>query len=1147
MAEFGNTIIYGYLHVHESVIFNSNLNVVGTITAKSISLTQTNNGATDFISTPPISVISKGLVENLNVDYLDNQHGAYYLALENATGYLANKNINYNTITLNKLEYINNARLLGRPVSTDTTTKASVLAMTKTEAKPILDLVGTNRGDQAVFNKITIIDNSGTTTTGPAAVAPVSYDELKDPSSPYYNASATLTTLVANKETLTFKTGNLVTYTPIGSPENTLKLTVGLKLNNNILLGSISNTEPVGTYSPYTARQTYLSLDTSTDSPYLLTRLNINAAIHASNIYVSDLVLQNGTSNYISNSNKFTEVLTTKKDDTAINETYTFALFAPETTNKYGYDVGHNIVKTIVNLDDSRYTTNNILTAKKVQDDFVTFRINYVDSRIYGAVNNIESLLALNVGSLEDGMLILVKDEGIYRLSKIEDTYATVNGKYIISPGNDNYPYARWIKVSDNIAYHNTTGDIQGGKNGEYYHLTAAQHTQLHDMKSDNQYISSGKGMNFSGGNSDVTITLGEPSIINSKTINNVSNTSHTHTIESYNLTAATPIHITEGAMILGSDAIIRIDAATTYRQGVVSLSNKYNGTSEFNATTEKALTDGLASVVSHPNKLVEGSTTIGYVPVWANTIGTQINSGYLVETDYDTFKQKVLADLNGSLVRADIVRKYIDNLIEDQDVFAYKGPIDCSTNPPYPAANKGHIYVISVAGKIGGESGAVVEAGDMLICKTDNAPVGTQAETGTNWDIIQTNINGAVTNTNASVNNNFAIFDGTSGKVIKDSGYNYNTFQPYDLDLTAISALSGTGIAIRTADNTWANKEITTANVGSTQGITITNGNGTATGNIIIQHADTSTQLSLTGATSTTWINSISLDDYGHVTKLTTTVHPTTTAKSVEFAANNLTTDTTSGITVIDTLNISNDTNMHVTALNYTSRYLPVATKTINGILTSTDWDKFNNKVNGPTTTTLGHVPTWNNITGNLLTDGYAVENTSLTTSTINNNTLVTTNLLNNYTINRINYKGNLDCSANPAYFAGISGDMYIVSVAGKIGGTSGTNMYVGDILLCLANDTTGTSSNWTIYHKNKKQFKKIITVTSDTTTIDISSIIDGTSPFSTTIYRNGVYQIENIDSGDNAYDYSISGTIITLTRTAISGEKIAILVEEF
>ena len=78
-------------------------------------------------------------------------------------------------------------------------------------------------------------------------------------------------------------------------------------------------------------------------------------------------------------------------------------------------------------------------------------------------------------------------------------------------------------------------------------------------------------------------------------------------------------------------------------------------------------------------------------------------------------------------------------------DAMVYKGAIDCSANPNYPAADAGDTYKISVAGKIGGSSGVVVEVGDMVICQTDATAAGNQATVGSNWNVLQANIDIAV------------------------------------------------------------------------------------------------------------------------------------------------------------------------------------------------------------------------------------------------------------------------------------------------------------------------------------------------------------------------------------------------------------------
>ena len=67
-----------------------------------------------------------------------------------------------------------------------------------------------------------------------------------------------------------------------------------------------------------------------------------------------------------------------------------------------------------------------------------------------------------------------------------------------------------------------------------------------------------------------------------------------------------------------------------------------------------------------------------------------------------------------------------------------YKGVIDCSGAPNYPAADAGHVYLVSVPGKIGGALGIDVEEESLVICKTNGSAAGTQAAVGANWDIVE-------------------------------------------------------------------------------------------------------------------------------------------------------------------------------------------------------------------------------------------------------------------------------------------------------------------------------------------------------------------------------------------------------------------------
>jgi hypothetical protein len=113
-------------------------------------------------------------------------------------------------------------------------------------------------------------------------------------------------------------------------------------------------------------------------------------------------------------------------------------------------------------------------------------------------------------------------------------------------------------------------------------------------------------------------------------------------------------------------------------------------------------------------------------------------------------------------------LKTYIDQIVAAMDAMVFKGVIDASANPNYPAADRGHTYRISVAGKIGGASGVNVEAGDLIICLDDATSAGTQAAQGAHWTITQTNLDGAVIGPASVTDAHFCQFDGTTGKLIK-------------------------------------------------------------------------------------------------------------------------------------------------------------------------------------------------------------------------------------------------------------------------------------------------------------------------------------------------------------------------------------------
>ena len=148
MADLASTVIYGYLQVNDSITANN------LITAPKLTLTQATG-------TAPLTITSTTLVSNLNVDYLDGQHGSYYLDAGNLTGTLSAGRIDSNSITLAKLETIPTATILGR----NTTAEGNIEELSTATVKTMLNLTGTNSGDQNLFSHIHALNSSGTDVT----------------------------------------------------------------------------------------------------------------------------------------------------------------------------------------------------------------------------------------------------------------------------------------------------------------------------------------------------------------------------------------------------------------------------------------------------------------------------------------------------------------------------------------------------------------------------------------------------------------------------------------------------------------------------------------------------------------------------------------------------------------------------------------------------------------------------------------------------------------------------------------------------------------------------------------------------------------------------------------------------------------------
>lgn len=124
--------------------------------------------------------------------------------------------------------------------------------------------------------------------------------------------------------------------------------------------------------------------------------------------------------------------------------------------------------------------------------------------------------------------------------------------------------------------------------------------------------------------------------------------------------------------------------------------------------------------------------------------------------------------------------KSYVDGLLGAADAMIFKGTIGTGgtvTALPVPY-QAGWTYKVITAGTYAGKN---TEVGDLLVATADQNVEVVNSE----WTVVQTNIDGAVTGPVSSTDNHVAIFDGATGKIIKDSGFTLGKSVPTDAVFT--------------------------------------------------------------------------------------------------------------------------------------------------------------------------------------------------------------------------------------------------------------------------------------------------------------------------------------------------------------------------
>ena len=127
--------------------------------------------------------------------------------------------------------------------------------------------------------------------------------------------------------------------------------------------------------------------------------------------------------------------------------------------------------------------------------------------------------------------------------------------------------------------------------------------------------------------------------------------------------------------------------------------------------------------------------------------------------------------------------KSYVDSLIAGvADAMLFKGTLgqakDGATVTALPANHKvGWTYKVVTASTY---AGMACEVGDMIACIKTRTTAN-----NADWTVFQGNIDGAVTGPTSSTNAHVAVFNGATGKVIKDSGFTIGKSVPADAKFT--------------------------------------------------------------------------------------------------------------------------------------------------------------------------------------------------------------------------------------------------------------------------------------------------------------------------------------------------------------------------
>ena len=252
--------------------------------------------------------------------------------------------------------------------------------------------------------------------------------------------------------------------------------------------------------------------------------------------------------------------------------------------------------------------------------------------------------------------------------------------------------------------------------------------------------------------------------------------------------------NVTEAYNVIDATAIHETDVATSKSAGIVKIGSGITVAAD--GTISVSVSHPVTSVNSKTGAVVLSASDVGAIPAPATMSGNKYlktnSDGTVTEADLPSASTgtKGITYLVNAYNRTDTDKAVTPKALNDvyqmvtglSDAMIFKGTLGTTaagaTVTALPANHTaGWTYKVVTAGTYAGNT---CEVGDMIACINTRTTAN-----NADWTVFQANIDGAVTGPTSSTDAHVAVFNGATGKVIKDSGYTIASSVPANAKFT--------------------------------------------------------------------------------------------------------------------------------------------------------------------------------------------------------------------------------------------------------------------------------------------------------------------------------------------------------------------------